>query len=260
MSDYKVPLKELFEAGVHYGHSRARWNPKMKQYIYGVRNGIHIIDIQQTVPMLEDALKKLENIAANNGRILFVSTKANARSIVKEMAEACGQYYVNHRWLGGMLTNWKTINQSIKRLADFEKKLQAPEGLTKKEILKTQREHEKLEQAIGGIRKMGGVPAALFVIDTVKENIAILEANCLGIPVFGILDSNADPDVVSNPIPGNDDAIRSIKLYCEKARDAILNGMRKSVNQQGADLGAKAELAADELGDMIAAKTKAKGE
>lgn len=225
----RVTIKDLFEAGVHYGHSCGRWNPKMKPFIYGIRNGTHIIDIQKTVPLMEKALIELEKIAAKNGRVLFVSTKANAQQIVKETALDCGQYYVNHRWLGGTLTNWKTIAQSIKRMQETEKLLEKPEGLKKKEVLKMQREYEKSERALGGIRKMGGLPTAIFVIDTVKERIAIEEAKCLGIPVFAIVDSNANPDGITFPIPGNDDAIRAIKLYCSLVKYAILDGLQKSV-------------------------------
>ncbi|USO02272.1 MAG: 30S ribosomal protein S2 [Alphaproteobacteria bacterium] len=225
-----ITIKDLFEAGVHYGHSCGRWNPKMKPYIYGIRNGTHIIDIQKTAPLLEAALKELEKVAEGNGRILFVATKANARDVIQESAIECGQYYVNHRWLGGTLTNWKTIAQSVKRLKDMEKQLEAPEGLKKKEVLKLRREHEKLERSIGGIRNMGGLPSAVFVIDALKENIAIQEARRLNIPVICVLDSNADPEGIDFPIPGNDDAIRSIKLYCHVAKQAILRGLQKSVN------------------------------
>ena len=224
-----VTVKDLFEAGVHYGHSCGRWNPKMKPFIYGVRNGTHIIDIQKTVPLLEKAFKELENIAAKNGRILFVATKANAQEIIKETAQECGQYYVNHRWLGGTLTNWKTIMQSIKRLSEIEKRMENVEGLKKKEVLKLKHEHANLERVLGGIRKMGGLPSAIFVIDTVKEKIAVEEAKKLGIPVFGIIDSNANPEGIAYPIPGNDDAIRAIKLYCQLAKEAVLKGLQKSV-------------------------------
>lgn len=241
-----VNVKDLFEAGVHYGHSCGRWNPKMKHFIYGVRNGTHIIDIQKTVPLLNAALLELERIIAKNGRILFVSTKANAQDVVKETAIQSGQYYVNHRWLGGTLTNWKTIALSIKRLSDMEKILEKPEGLKKKEVLKLERESRNLERLIGGIRKMGGLPSALFVIDTVKERIAVEEANKLGIPVFGIVDSNANPDGIDFPIPGNDDAIRAIKLYCSLVQEAILNGLQKSVKFDKENLDGEVSAIAEE--------------
>lgn len=237
-----VTIQELFEAGVHYGHARARWNPKMAPYLFGVRNGTHIIDITKTVHLLMTAMQLLKKISTTGGRILFVGTKMHAAPIIKETADACGQYYVNHRWLGGMLTNWKTIALSIKRLEEMEKKLSVPEGLTKKEQMQLERKREKLERVIGGVRKMGGQPDALIVIDTLKEKTAILEANRLGIPVIGIVDSNGDPDIVKHLIPGNDDAIRAIRLYCDSFQDAILTGLRENIKNSGVDLGAAAEV------------------
>ncbi|MBU0799572.1 MAG: 30S ribosomal protein S2, partial [Alphaproteobacteria bacterium] len=200
-------MRSLLEAGVHFGHHTRRWNPKMTPYIFGVRNGIHIIDLQQTVPLMDRSLKALRDIVANRGRVLFVGTKRQAQEKVKEAAGRCGQYYVNHRWLGGMLTNWKTVSNSINRLRELDQ-IQAGSvaGYTKKEQLMMKREREKLELSIGGIKEMGGLPDALFIIDTNKEKNAIKEANNLGIPVFAILDTNSDPDGVDFPIPGNDDA------------------------------------------------------
>lgn len=237
MAHPEFTMRQLLEAGVHFGHNTRRWNPKMRPYIYGVRNNVHIMDLQQTVPMLNAALKTLHDIAANGGRILFVGTKRQAQAKVAESAKRCGQYYVNHRWLGGMLTNWKTISGSINRLRDVNDILANPEasGRTKKEILLLQREQEKLESAIGGIKDMGGQPDALFIIDTTKEDIAILEARKLGIPVIGIIDSNANPDFIDFPIPGNDDAIRAIELYCDLACGAVLAGLQDEISRKGKD-------------------------
>lgn len=231
-------MRQLLEAGVHFGHNTQRWNPKMREYIFGVRNNVHIIDLQQTVPMLDHALKALRDTAANGGRILFVGTKNQAQAKIAESAKRCGQYYVNHRWLGGMLTNWKTISQSIARLRELEKLLAKEEtGLTKKETLNRQRELERLELALGGIKDMAGTPDMLFVIDTNKEDIAIMEANNLNIPVIAVLDTNSDPKGVDYPIPGNDDALRSIELYCDLAASAILDGMQAQIAKSGKDLG-----------------------
>ncbi len=235
-------MRQLLEAGVHYGHATRRWNPKMASYIFGARQGVHILDLEQTVPMLYRALEAVRDVVAAGGRVLFVGTKTQASDVVKEAAARCGQYYINHRWLGGSLTNWKTVNQSIKRMKDMEKALENPGRMTKKEILTMQRDYDKLERALGGIREMGGLPDVLFVIDTNKESIAIQEAKRLGIPVIAILDSNSDPEDISYPIPGNDDATRAISLYCELISSAILDGLKKEMMSAGIDLGASAEL------------------
>lgn len=236
-------MRELLEAGVHFGHHTRRWNPKMKQYIFGVRNGVHIIDLQQTVPLFNDALKGIRDIVANGGRVLFVGTKRSAQEKVKECARRSGQYYVNHRWLGGMMTNWKTISKSINRLRELETILAADNTgeHTKKELLMMTRERDKLELAIGGIKDMGGVPDALFIVDTNKEDIAVAEANKLKIPVFGILDTNSEPDGVNFPVPGNDDSFRAIELYCNLVADAILDGLKAEVDSAGKSAGRKAE-------------------
>ncbi len=241
-------MRQLLEAGVHFGHTTRRWNPKMKPFIFGDRNGIHIIDLQQTVPMLHQALSAIRDVAASGGRILFVGTKRQAQSIVKENALKSGQYFVNHRWLGGMLTNWKTISGSIKRLKELDKRLEeGGVGLTKKELLGIQRERDKLEIALGGIREMGNLPDIMFVLDTNKEQIAIEEANNLGIPVVAVVDSNSDPDGVTFPIPGNDDAMRAINLYCNLVTSSILDGLQASMSGSGQDLGAVAEPAPEVL-------------
>lgn len=241
----KANLKDLFEAGVHYGHTTRRWNPKMAPYIFGVRNGIHILDLEQTVPMLNAALDTIKATVSRGGRIMFVGTKVQASDIIQDAAKRCGQYYINHRWLGGTLTNWKTVNQSIKRMKEMEEKLSGEANLlTKKERLTMQRDYNKLELALGGIRDMGGLPDLLFVIDTNKEAISLEEANRLGIPVIGIVDSNSCPDKVTFPVPGNDDAIRSIKLYCDLAVDAILSGLQQEMISAGIDIGSAAELPA----------------
>jgi small subunit ribosomal protein S2 len=236
-----VSLRLLLEAGVHFGHHTRRWNPRMAPYIFGVRNQVHILDLQQTVPMLERALRAVRDTVAGGGRVLFVGTKKSAAEYVAEAATRCGQYYVNHRWLGGMLTNWKTITGSIKRLKDMDARLSGDiQGLTKKEILMLTREKEKLDRALGGIREMGGLPDLIFVIDVVKERLAIQEANVLGIPVVGVVDSNADPAGVTFPIPGNDDAIRAINLYCDLIAGAVFDGISAELSASGADLGAMA--------------------
>ena len=233
-------MRELLEAGVHYGHVTRKWNPKMAPFIFGERNGIHILDLEQTVPMLEKALNVITDVISDYGRVLFVGTKMQAADKVKEAAERCGQYYVNHRWLGGMLTNWKTVNQSIKRLKALEEKIANPVGLTKKEILQLQREKEKLDLAIGGIREMGGLPDLVIVIDTIRESIAVKEAVKLGIPVIAIVDSNSSPDEITYPIPGNDDATKAIDLYCNLFSSAVLEGLQKGMQQSGVDLGESA--------------------
>jgi small subunit ribosomal protein S2 len=234
-----VTLKDLFEAGVHFGHNTRRWNPKMQPFLFGVRNNVHIIDLEQTVPLMQRALKQLRDTAASGGRVLFVGTKRAAQDKIAETAKRCGQYYVNHRWLGGMLTNWKTVSQSIKRLRELNEKL-ATEGkkFTKKETLQMTRECDKLERALGGIKDMGGLPDIIFVIDTIKEDLALLEAKKLGLPVVAVVDSNSDPDLVAFPIPGNDDASRAISLYCDMAADAVLDGIQAEAIASGEDIGA----------------------
>jgi len=236
-------LRQLLEAGVHFGHHTRRWNPKMAPYLFGVRNQVHIIDLQQTVPMLARAMQAVRDVVAGGGRVLFVGTKKAAAEHVAEAAKRCGQYYVNHRWLGGMLTNWKTIQGSIKRLRSIEEQLsQDVTGLTKKEVLVLTRERDKLERALGGIKEMGGLPDILFIIDTNKEKIAVDEARKLNIPVVAVVDSNSDPDGVTYPIPGNDDAIRAITLYCDLIAGAVLDGISAEMAASGIDLGAREEL------------------
>jgi small subunit ribosomal protein S2 len=242
-----VSLRQLFEAGVHFGHNTRRWNPKMQAYLFGVRNNVHIIDLDQTVPMMQRALQAIRDTAAGGGRVLFVGTKRQAQDKIAGAAKRCGQYYVNHRWLGGMLTNWKTISQSIKRLRELNEKLEGTTvKLTKKEILVLSRDRDKLERALGGIKDMGGLPDIVFVIDTLKENIAIQEATKLGLPVVAIVDSNSDPVNVTYPIPGNDDAARAIDLYCELAAQAVLDGLEAELGSSGKDAGAAAEVPASE--------------
>ena len=246
-------LRQLLEAGVHFGHHTRRWNPRMAPFLFGVRNQVHIIDLQQTVPMLDRALRAVRDITANGGRVLFVGTKRAAAEHVAEAAQRCGQYYVNHRWLGGMLTNWKTITGSIKRLRQIDEMLAGDtQGLTKKEVLDITRDREKLERALGGIKEMGGLPDILFIIDTNKEKLAVEEANKLGIPVIAVLDSNSDPQGVTFPIPGNDDAIRAITLYCELISGAVLDGISQEMVASGRDLGAAEEIAAEVLPDVAA--------
>ncbi|MEM9574277.1 MAG: 30S ribosomal protein S2, partial [Pseudomonadota bacterium] len=209
-------MRQLLEAGVHFGHQTHRWNPKMAKYIFGDRNNVHILDLSQTVPLLSTALKMVSDTVADGGRVLFVGTKRQASEIVADAAQRSAQYYVNARWLGGMLTNWKTISNSIKRLRKLDELLAGEaQGFTKKELLNLTREREKLDRALGGIRDMGGVPDLMFVVDTNKEAIAIQEAHRLNIPVIAVVDSNCNPDVVDHPIPGNDDAARAISLYCD---------------------------------------------
>jgi len=231
-------MRQLLEAGVHYGHQTARWNPKMGEYIYGDRNGIHILDLTQTVPLLDTALKLVRDTVAKGGRVLFVGTKRQAQKSVAEAAEKCAQFYMNHRWLGGTLTNWKTISQSIQRLKQIDEIMaHGAEGLTKKERLIIEREQGKLQASLGGIREMGGVPDLLFVIDVGKESLAILEAQKLGIPVIGIVDTNCSPKGVDHVIPGNDDAARAISLYCDLISRAALDGMSAQMGAAGIDLG-----------------------
>lgn len=231
-------MRQLLEAGVHFGHNTRRWNPQMRPFIFGVRNGVHILDLQQTVPMLDQALRTVREIVANGGRVLFVGTKRQAQSTVADAAKRCGQYYVNHRWLGGMMTNWKTVTNSINRLKELETIFAMDKiPYTKKEILMLRREMEKLELSIGGIKDMAGQPDAIFIIDTNKEDIAVKEANKLGIPVIAVIDSNSSPDGIDFPIPGNDDALRAIELYCELVSSAILDGIQAEMSSSGKDMG-----------------------
>jgi small subunit ribosomal protein S2 len=236
-------MRQLLEAGVHFGHQKHRWNPKMAPYIYGVRNNIHIIDLAQTVPLLHRALQAVSDTVGQGGRVLFVGTKRQAAEPITVAAKRSAQYYVNARWLGGMLTNWKTISRSIQRLRELEQLLSGEaQGLTKKERLTLTRERDKLEKALGGIKDMGGVPDLIFVIDTNKEAIAIQEANRLGIPVAAIVDSNCDPDNISYPIPGNDDAGRAITLYCDLIAKAAIDGISRAQGDAGIDSGASDEV------------------
>jgi len=237
-------MRGLLESGAHFGHRQQRWNPKMSPYIYGARNDIHIMDLTQTVPLLHQALVALRDVAASGGRILFVGTKRQASDPVAAAAKRCAQYYVNHRWLGGTLTNWQTISNSIRRLRTIEETLSSAEqsGLTKKELLGLLREQDKLERALGGIKEMGGLPNMLFVIDTNKEAIAIAEAKKLSIPVTAILDSNSNPDGIAYPIPGNDDASRAIALYCDLAARAIIDGLGQGQTEAGVDVGAAEQI------------------
>lgn len=241
-------MRQLLEAGVHFGHTTRRWNPKMEQFIFGERNGVHIIDLEQTVPMLYRAMEAVRDVAAGGGRVLFVGTKRQAASIVAESASRCGQYYVNHRWLGGMLTNWKTISNSIKRLRVVEEQLaQEDIGLTKRELLRVERERAKLDQALGGIKEMGGLPDILFIVDTNKEDIAVQEATKLGLPVIAVIDSNSSPEGVTYPIPGNDDAMRAISLYCELISGSVLDGLQAEMVASGVDVGELDEPAAEAI-------------
>ncbi len=235
-------MRELIEAGVHFGHKTKRWNPRMAPFIYGTRNDIHIIDLQQTVPMLHRALSAVRATVAKNGRILFVGTKRQASEEIAEAAKRCGQYYVNQRWLGGMLTNWSTIQNSIRQLRKYEEQLaDAQSGLTKKETLTMSRNRDKLERSLGGIRDMGGKPDLLFIIDTNREDLAVKEAQKLGIPIVAIIDTNCSTDGIDFPIPGNDDATRAIKLYCQLISDAALSGLKDNLSVKDSDFGAAAE-------------------
>ena len=249
-------MRELLEAGIHFGHQKKRWNPKMEPYLFGERNGIHIIDLQQTFPLINTALKVLRDVGANGGRVLFVGTKRQAQKIVADSAVNTGQYYMNHRWLGGTLTNWKTISKSIVRLKSYDEVLNKEDsGLTKKELVGMEKKRIKLELSLGGIKDMGSLPDALFVIDTNKEQIAIKEANVLKIPVIAVIDSNSNPDGVNFPIPGNDDATRAIALYCKLASEAILDGLHQATfSSAGKDLGASEEIQEN----MVVSKSKKK--
>ncbi|MDE3123066.1 MAG: 30S ribosomal protein S2 [Paracoccaceae bacterium] len=240
-------MRQLLEAGVHYGHQTQRWNPRMGEFIYGERNGIHIVDLTQTVPMLDAALQVVHDTVAKGGRILFVGTKRQAQKPVAEAAEKCAQYYMNHRWLGGTLTNWQTVSKSIQRLKHLDEILGAgAEGLTKKERLGMEREQAKLQASLGGIRELGGLPDLLFIIDVGKEDLAILEAQKLGIPVVAVVDTNCSPKGVDYIIPGNDDAARAISLYCDLAARAALEGMSAQLGAAGVDIGAMEEVPAEE--------------
>ena len=242
LPDYS--MRQLLEAGAHFGHRQQRWNPKMAPFIYGSRNDIHILDLTQTVPLLHAALVALRDVAAGGGRILFVGTKRQASEPIAAAAKRCAQYYVNHRWLGGTLTNWQTVSNSIKRMRQIEETLSSAQssGLKKKELLGMLRERDKLDRSLGGIKEMGGLPNMLFVIDTNKEAIAISEARKLGIPVMAILDSNSDPDGITYPIPGNDDAARALALYCDLAARAIIDGLSQGQVESGVDTGAAEEI------------------
>ncbi len=235
-----VTLQQLIEAGVHFGHQTHRWNPKMKPYIFGARNGVHILDLSQSVPLFARALDFIANAVSSGGKVLFVGTKRQAQEPIAEAARASGQHFVNHRWLGGMLTNWKTISNSIRRMKTLEEQLSGDmAGFTKKEALQMTRERDKLELSLGGIRDMGGIPDVMFVIDANKEELAIKEANVLGIPVVAILDSNVDPSNIAFPVPGNDDAARAIRLYCESVAAAATKGGQEAAVASGKDLGAE---------------------
>jgi small subunit ribosomal protein S2 len=246
-------MRQLLEAGVHFGHHTRRWNPKMKPYIFGVRNGVHVINLEQTVPMLFQAMTAVRSVVAGGGRVLFVGTKRQAQEKVANAASRCGQYYVNHRWLGGMLTNWKTVSQSIRRLKEMTDRLdELQTALSKKELLDMTRERDKLELTLGGIKDMGGLPDVLFIIDTNKEDIAVQEANKLGIPVIAVVDSNSDPDGIAYPIPGNDDALRAIDLYCDLISAAVLDGLQAELQASGVDVGAQEEAPAEAIPEVEA--------
>ena len=232
-------MRQLLEAGVHFGHQTQRWNPRMGEFIYGARNGIHIMDLTQTVPMLDAALNVIRETTAKGGRVLFVGTKRQAQQPIAEAAEKCAQYYMNHRWLGGTLTNWQTVSKSIQRLKQIDEQMElGSEGLTKKERLNMERDQTKLQASLGGIREMGGVPDLLFVIDVKKEQLAVAEANKLGIPVVAVVDTNCSPDGVDYIIPGNDDAARAISLYCDLVSRSALDGMTAQMGAAGVDIGA----------------------
>ena len=242
MATNVVTMQQLLEAGTHFGHQTHRWNPRMKPYIFGDRNGVHIIDLSQTVPLFARALDFITQTVQRGGKVLFVGTKRQAQDPIAEAAHASGQHFVNHRWLGGMLTNWKTISNSIKRFKSLEEQLSGDTaGLTKKEVLQLTRERDKLEKSLGGIRDMGGLPDVMFVIDTNKEELAVKEANVLGIPVVAILDSNSDPSGIAFPVPGNDDASRAIRLYCDAVAAAVNSGRTGEAQSKGEDIGEMAE-------------------
>ncbi|MDC1086269.1 30S ribosomal protein S2 [Alphaproteobacteria bacterium] len=239
MSHPTFTMRQLLEAGVHFGHHTRRWNPKMDPYIFGKRNNIHIINLEKTVPMLYEALDAIHSIAKNGGKFLFVGTKRSASELIAQAAINCGQYYVNHRWLGGMLTNWETVSKSIRKLKNLEERIETGEinSLTKKERLQIERQKEKLDLTLGGIKNMNGIPDAIFIIDTNKESIAVLEANNLNIPVIAVCDTNTNPSGVDYPIPGNDDALRAISLYCDLVAASVLKGLESNLEQSGVDIG-----------------------
>lgn len=246
-------MRELIEAGVHYGHKTKRWNPRMAPYIYGVRNDIHIIDLGKTVPMLHKALAAVRDVAAQNGRVLFVGTKRQAAEPIADAAKRCGQYYINQRWLGGLLTNWNTIQVSIKTLRKLDEQLSSPnQGFTKKELLSMDRQRQKLESSLGGIKDMGGRPDLIFIIDTNKEDLAVKEAQRLGIPVVAIIDTNSSYEGITYPIPGNDDSSRAVRLYCDLIAGAVLAGLQQSMVHSGVDLGETEEGLGD--GAMLASE------
>ena len=249
-------MRQLLEAGVHFGHNTRRWNPKMEPYIFGARNNVHIIDLQQTVPMLQRAMNALRDVATAGGRVLFVGTKRQASRMIAQSAERCGQFYVDHRWLGGMLTNWATIQRSIARLKALDAQLgneEETQGLTKKELLQLTRERDKLEKALGGIKEMSAVPDIIVVIDTNKEAIAVAEANKLKIPVIAVIDSNSDPKGIDFPVPGNDDSLRAIEIYMELFWGAVLDGLAQEVALSGGDLGEADVPIPEELPETAAA-------
>ncbi|MDB0048625.1 30S ribosomal protein S2 [Alphaproteobacteria bacterium] len=249
MSSPTFTMRQLLEAGVHFGHHTRRWNPKMEPYIFGKRNNIHILNLEKTVPMLYEALDAISSIAKNGGQFLFVGTKRSASELIAQAATNCGQYYVNHRWLGGMLTNWETVSKSIKKLKNLEERIESGEtnSLTKKERLNIERQKEKLDLTLGGIKNMNGIPDAIFIIDTNKEAIAVLEANNLNIPVIAVCDSNSNPTGVDFPIPGNDDALRAISLYCDLVAASVLKGLESNLELSGVDLGASETLNEDKV-------------
>lgn len=254
-------MRELIDAGVHFGHKTKRWNPRMSPFIYGERNGVHIIDLQKTSPLLHHALKAIQDVSAKNGRILFVGTKRQASDVIAEAARRCGQYYVNQRWLGGMLTNWKTIQNSIRQMKKIEETLKHENsGFTKKELLSLERQYEKLERSLGGIRDMAGTPDMLFIVDVIREDLAVKEAQKLGIPIVGIIDTNASTDGIDYPIPGNDDATRAITLYCKLMSDAALDGIQQSVNdiEEAFEEAPQAEATGEEVTETEAAAVNPK--
>ncbi len=249
-----VDMRALLEAGVHFGHQTRYWNPKMGSFIFGERNGVHIIDLSQTVPYFQRALQAVRDVVAGGGRVLFVGTKRQASPIIAEAAKRCGQYYVNHRWLGGMMTNWQTISQSIKRLKQLNEQLgQEHTGLTKKETLQLTRLRDKLELSLGGIQDMGGLPDIIVAVDVIGDDLAIAEANRLHIPVVGVIDTNSKPEGVDYPIPGNDDATRALRLYCDLLAEAALDGIQAELAAQGVDLGAQAAPVEETVAEVEAA-------
>jgi len=253
MTSPTFTMRQLLEAGVHFGHHTRRWNPKMEPYIFGKRNNIHIINLEKTVPMLYEALEVIQSIAKNGGKFLFVGTKRSASDLIAQAATNCGQYYVNHRWLGGMLTNWETVSKSIKKLKNLEERIETGEinSLTKKEKLNIERQREKLDLTLGGIKNMNGIPDAMFIIDTNKESIAVLEANNLNIPVIAICDTNTNPSGVDYPIPGNDDALRAISLYCDLVASSVLKGLESNLEQDGIDIGEAENLIEEKVTDVV---------